>query len=332
MRETLKTNISKYGPKINSSITVENIKGSGLHLVVIYAGKKHYLPLSSVPLSPDRHANHPNHQKIKVNHDGNVGIGASLDARLDVDSATNEDGIISEMTHSSYTNSAIFGNVTQSSSGSSNILRLRSASTDRMVVLDNGNVGIGTDAPETELHVEDTGGDAFISIEGASGYDAGIAFKETSETSPGPSMWTLKHESDTNILMVWDYSDSSVAAHLAAGSTQWVTGSDLRIKKDIVTLDGSLDSINALRPVTYKRKYGTLDKNHVGLIAQEVKPYFPLVVEGDENDFELLDPTEEKPQKYKGAMAIGYSSFVPYLIKAIQELSEKVTALENKGV
>jgi len=93
MRESLKTNISKYGPKINSSITVENIKGSGLHLVVVYAGRKHYLPLSSVPLSPDRHANHPNHQKIKVDHNGQVGIGiATPTTKLNVqeDSTTNE--------------------------------------------------------------------------------------------------------------------------------------------------------------------------------------------------------------------------------------------------
>ena len=31
----------------------------------------------------------------------------------------------------------------------------------------------------------------------------------------------------------------------------------------------------------------------------------------------------------EGGLSIGYSSFVPYLIKAIQELSAKVTALEN---
>ena len=95
MRESLKTNISKYGPKINSSITLENIKGSGLQLVVVYAGRKHYLPLSSVPLSPDRHANHPNHQMIKVDHRGKVGINdASPDNQLHV---TNTSGVTKEV-------------------------------------------------------------------------------------------------------------------------------------------------------------------------------------------------------------------------------------------
>jgi len=32
---------------------------------------------------------------------------------------------------------------------------------------------------------------------------------------------------------------------------------------------------------------------------------------------------------YEGGLSLKYASFVPYLIKAIQELSAKVTALEN---
>ena len=72
MREALKTNISKYGPKTNAAMTVENVQGKGLQLVVIYAGRKHYLPLSSVPMNADTHANHPNHQKINVDSNGKV--------------------------------------------------------------------------------------------------------------------------------------------------------------------------------------------------------------------------------------------------------------------
>ena len=86
MREALKTNISKYGPKTDSAITIENVKGKGLQLVVVFAGKKHYVPLSAVPLSPDEHANHPNHQKVRVDHGGNVGLGiASPNAKLTVE-------------------------------------------------------------------------------------------------------------------------------------------------------------------------------------------------------------------------------------------------------
>jgi len=78
MREALKTNISKYGPKTNAAMTVENVQGKGLQLVVIYAGRKHYLPLSSVPMNADTHANYPNHQKINVDHNGKVSIAGPI--------------------------------------------------------------------------------------------------------------------------------------------------------------------------------------------------------------------------------------------------------------
>ena len=94
MREALKTNISKYGPKTNAAMTVENVQGKGLQLVVIYAGRKHYLPLSSVPMNADTHANHANHQKIKVDHNGKVSIAGSLvGTRLAVTTLA-DDGLI----------------------------------------------------------------------------------------------------------------------------------------------------------------------------------------------------------------------------------------------
>jgi len=44
---------------------------------------------------------------------------------------------------------------------------------------------------------------------------------------------------------------------------------------------------------------------------------------------EAIQAQEATSLSYSGGLSIGYSNFVPYLIKAIQELSAKVTALEN---
>ena len=112
-------------------------------------------------------------------------------------------------------------------------------------------------------------------------------------------------------------------------------------EKDIINIDSVLDDISNLRPITWKRKYGKLDRTYSGLIAQEVLPHFPLVVSGSVETFEeipakaeVLDDNgnivnEAESLTYKGGLTIGYDKFVPYLIKAVQELSAEVTALKN---
>jgi hypothetical protein len=57
---------------------------------------------------------------------------------------------------------------------------------------------------------------------------------------------------------------------------------------------------------------GKTDKKQFGLVAQDVEKIISKFVGGDE-----------------GGKHIKYNKFTPYLMKAIQELSAKVEALEN---
>ena len=88
------------------------------------------------------------------------------------------------------------------------------------------------------------------------------------------------------------------------------TGSDRKLKENIEpTSVKALDKINALNLVAFDY---IKDKTHeeIGLIAQEVLDIIPDAVE-----------------KYEGEdnhLTINYSKFVPYLIKAIQELNQKL--------
>lgn len=88
------------------------------------------------------------------------------------------------------------------------------------------------------------------------------------------------------------------------------TGSDRKLKDNIEpTSVKALDKINALNLVAFDY---IKDKTHeeIGLIAQEVLNIIPGSVE-----------------KYEGEdnhLTINYSKFVPYLIKAIQELNQKL--------
>jgi len=68
-----------------------------------------------------------------------------------------------------------------------------------------------------------------------------------------------------------------------------------------------------------------LKKNNIsktGLIAQELKEVVPAAVTGEENDVDAGGDMIP--------MSVSYTSLVPALIKAVQELSAKVAELEKK--
>lgn len=86
--------------------------------------------------------------------------------------------------------------------------------------------------------------------------------------------------------------------------------SDERLKSEIKTIEGALDSVKAMRGASFKRD----GKYSVGVIAQEVQKVYPEVVH--END--------------DGYLSVAYGNLVGVLIEAVKELTTKVEALEAK--
>jgi hypothetical protein len=107
----------------------------------------------------------------------------------------------------------------------------------------------------------------------------------------------------------------------ANNSPDWATVSDINIKTNLRPISNVLDKINALKPChfEYKDKLGEVQ---TGFIAQEFATVFP----GHTMD----TPAEDKykqflPEGETNLKAID-PNLVPYLVKAIQELSAKVDA------
>jgi hypothetical protein len=94
-------------------------------------------------------------------------------------------------------------------------------------------------------------------------------------------------------------------------------GSDIRLKDDIKTLEGSLDKIRAIRGVSYT--YKASGEKHYGVIAQEVQPHFPNAVTTQGAGI------GEGRDDYLG---VAYTDLVAPLIEAVKELADKLdTAL-----
>ena len=187
-----------------------------------------------------------------------------------------------------------------------------SGGTEIFTILETGLVGIGLDAPTQPLQVyadlasnypfmvHNYGNNAnrYVATFTGGAYDgSGTTYYIKCEDGNGDVVGTLQHASDT-----FSADDPS----------------DERIKKDIVDTDREgLPAINALKIRDYKYRKNNIEQT--GLIAQEAKEEWADVVHGDENS--------EDP--YKEPMSISYSHLVIPLILAVQELSAKVTALEN---
>ena len=94
--------------------------------------------------------------------------------------------------------------------------------------------------------------------------------------------------------------------------------SDQRLKENIIDLDKGLDDILKIKPRRFDWIEGEGEKNQTGFIAQEIE------------DAGL----EELVSHYKGASlddakGVNQVGLIPILVKAVQELSEKVKKLER---
>ena len=89
-----------------------------------------------------------------------------------------------------------------------------------------------------------------------------------------------------------------------------------------------MDFINKLNPVSYK--YNGKTRTHYGLIAQEIETVLGAISK-PATDFAgfCKDEVDEDGNAITPIYGLRYSEFISPIIKAIQELSAKVAALES---
>ena len=138
------------------------------------------------------------------------------------------------------------------------------------------------------------------------------------------------------------------------GSTiSYGTGSDYRLKENVVPMSVSgLTVINNLRPKQFNF-ISNPDKTVDGFIAHELQEHAPLSVVGEKDatraignivkidDESVVSESVPKPEELEAGTEwiktgdepvyqnVDLSKLVPYLVKAIQELSARVEALEK---
>lgn len=104
----------------------------------------------------------------------------------------------------------------------------------------------------------------------------------------------------------------TVAGNVSA--TNFDSTSDMRLKSDIEKIDNALDKIKRISGYTFKHAYEVTDKRSAGVLAQEVKPDFPEVVNGSGETY----------------YSVNYDGIIAFLIEAIKELDQKIENLKAK--
>ena len=88
--------------------------------------------------------------------------------------------------------------------------------------------------------------------------------------------------------------------------------STARLKTDIMTLENSLEKVDKMRAVTYKRIGG--HKQEIGLIAEEVAQVYPEFVEYDNNG---------------SPMGLHYARLTAVLLQSIKELKSELSEIKK---
>ena len=144
-----------------------------------------------------------------------------------------------------------------------------------------------------------------LGVNGAASFNGGVVIGTTSQMTL-LDVSTSSSSGATNI--VAHFQNASGSCYINPITTSLSCSSDARLKTNIVPLDSSegLAAVLKLNPVTYNwLTEASSSPTHTGFIAQDVLGVFPDLVTQEPNGYYTLN----------------YAGFVPYLVKAIQQMA-----------
>ena len=270
--------------------------------------------LNSEIIFETKTANASTAERMRIDADGNVGIGVSSIVRepLQVHRASTSDVQI-HMTNSATGSTASDGMTIFSNSTTSGFWQRESAnmlfatsSSERMRIDSAGKIGIGTSSPGYFFHINASSG--------------GTQFQKQGN---GPNLyeaWT--NTGGTSFIGVngtqWEFYCGGTLKFQINTTNGGQTVSDQKFKKDIEDISYGLDTVKALQPRKFKWKEN--DESTIGFIAQEVKPVIS----------EIITEPLESPAGLENGMTLNYSALTAVLTKAIQEQQDIIEDLQKQ--
>ncbi len=308
-------------------------------------------------------------ENMRIRGNGNVGIGENVPLwRLDVKNSTSLLlRLVNSTTLSGNVNVDLFfktgtlftgaiktigenvsearlGFFTNASTGSSNLL-------ERMSILDNGYVGIGTTTPAVSLDVVSSTQYAGRFVNNyTSGGAVGLIGKAPNDlNATGVLGEGYQVGVDGEATGVGSGIRYGVVGNATGGSTNWAgyffgsvyaTGSfvpsDRKLKNDIRPITDALSIINRFKPSVYTYKTTEFEQMHLpegtqyGLIADEVAQVIPDAVKKAVQPARYENHDIQHGRKLNDEVefnAVNYTAVIPILISAVQEQQKQIDVL-----
>ena len=187
-----------------------------------------------------------------------------------------------------------------------------------LVILKNGNTGIGMNSPNAPLAFSNTTGPKISLYEGSVNSQYGFAVQNSQlqiySDNAAAKISFGYYSSGTYVERM--YLTNTTGSLTVAGSYYF---SDARYKKQITRLQNPLEKIMAINGVEYFMRTDEFptkqfnDKLQVGLIAQEVEKILPQVVQTGEDGYKAID----------------YAKIVPLLVEGIKEQQKQIDELRR---
>ena len=235
--------------------------------------------------------------------------------------------------------------------------------TENTFIGHKAGLGITGDKLDGDYNVA-IGGSAGVELEGAANNNTFVGYYAGNTTETGVGNVCLGYNTETladnseaqfvignnttgiaNYTATFGNGSNTASLGIDGSDTSWAAASsDERLKENITTSTAGLSFVNDLRPVTYNwKKAGEIPEDMPqyvedsedpclgyeygetlhGFIAQEVKTVI-------DNHSELKEGFKMWKEYDSGVQTVADGNLIPMLVKAVQELSAKVEALENK--
>ncbi len=192
------------------------------------------------------------------------------------------------------------GRITMDESSSDVILNMRTSG------VTNGRVLL-RQAGTNDIYfgdLDDNGADVVIRAAGGNRMVLGSSGDVALYSGDFYSLDNTKNLGNTNNRWNWLYLNNGI-----------VTGSDIRLKKNISDLNVGLDEVLRMRPVSYRLKHDDTEVK-LGIIAQELQEVIPELV--------------HSPDDADASLGVKYTEIIPVLIKGMQEQQELIESLRNE--